>query len=93
METWLLADPEALEEYYNQGFNSNAVPRRMNLEEESKAQVYAAFELATRQTQKGSYGKIKHGSELLKRVSSVKARERCPHCERFFNILEEMIQA
>lgn len=92
MEAWLLADAEALAEYYNQGFNANAVPRRQNLEEEPKLQVYAALEAATRRTQKGSYGKIRHGGELLKRVSAAKARERCPHCERFFQVLTERLQ-
>jgi hypothetical protein len=93
METWLVADPNALAEYYDQGFNANALPRRINLEEEPKAQIYAALENATRQTQKGSYVKIKHGSELLKRVSQEKAKQRCMYCERLFRTLATKIQA
>lgn len=93
METWLVADPEALAEYYNQGFNGNALPRRANLEEEPKGQIYAALEAATRQTQKGSYGKIKHASGLLKTVSSAKAQARCPHCRRFFETITNTIQS
>jgi len=93
METWLVADPEALAEHYNQGFNANALPNRINLEEEPKVQIYAALENATRQTQKGSYGKIKHASELLKRVSQQKAKNRCAHCNRLFTTLAAKIQA
>jgi hypothetical protein len=93
MEAWLVADPEALAEYYDQGFNANALPKRINLEEEPKLQIYAALENATRQTQKGSYGKIKHASELLKRVSQQKAKNRCEHCERLFTTLTAKIQA
>ena len=52
MEAWLVADPEALAEFYDQGFNANALPKRINLEEEPKAQIYVALENATRQTQK-----------------------------------------
>ena len=93
METWLVADPETLADYYNQDFNANALPKRDNLEEELKNQIYAALENATRQTQKGSYGKIKHASELLKRVRHEKVKARCPHCARLFETLAAKIQA
>lgn len=93
MEAWLVADPEALAEYYDQGFNANALPKRINLEEEPKVQIYAALENATRQTQKGSYGKIKHASELLKRVSQQKAKSRCAHRDLLFTALTTKIQA
>jgi hypothetical protein len=93
MEAWLVADPETLTEYYGQGFNANALPRRNNLEQEPKAQIYSALENATRQTQKGSYGKIKHASELLKRIKQEKAKARCEHCNRLFTTLEAKIQA
>jgi hypothetical protein len=93
MEAWLVADPDALTEYYKQGFNANALPRRMNLEEEPKEQIYSALENATRHTQKGSYGKIKHASDLLKRVSQEKAKDRCGHCRRLFDTLSEKIAA
>ncbi len=93
METWLVADPEALGEYYDQGFNAKALPRRTNLEEEPKPQIYAALEAATQQTQKGSYGKIRHASELLKRVSQEKAKTRCHHCDRLFRAVAAKIQS
>jgi hypothetical protein len=93
MEAWLVADPQALADYYKQGFNANALPRRSNLEEEPKAQVYAALEDATRLTQKGSYGKIKHASELLKKVSPEKVKIRCRHCLRLFTVLATTIES
>ena len=85
MEAWLVSDPEAMGLYYGQRFNARALPRRQNLEEEPKAQIYASLDSATRQTQKGAYAKIKLASELLKRVSQEKAKARCPHCRRFFD--------
>jgi hypothetical protein len=93
MEAWLVADPDALADYYDQGFNANALSRRINLEEDPKTQIYSALESATRQTQKGSYGKIKHAGDLLKRVSQQKARNRCPHCERLFVTMTARIQS
>jgi hypothetical protein len=93
METRFVADPEALAEYYDQGFNRNALPRRDNLEDEPKTQIYAAMESATRQTQKGSYGKIKHASKLLTLVSQEKAKTRCHHCDRLFRVVAAKIQS
>jgi hypothetical protein len=87
MEAWLVADREALAGYYKQGFNAKALPDRINLEEEPKTHIYAALEAATRQTQKGSYGKIKHASQLLRQVSPEKAQTRCPHCRRLFETI------
>jgi hypothetical protein len=93
MDAWLVADPDALAEYYGQGFNPNGLPNRLDLEEEPKGQIYNALENATRHTQKGSYGKIKHASELWKRVRQEKARNRCAHCDRLFMTLAAKIQA
>jgi hypothetical protein len=93
METWLVADPEALADFYDQGFNRNALPRRINLEDEPKTQIYAALESATRQTQKGIYSKITHASQLLKRVSQEKAKSRCHHCDRLFRVVAARIQS
>jgi hypothetical protein len=93
METWLVADLEALEEYYGQKFIRAALPPRQNLEEEPKKRVYAALESATRQTQKGNYGKIKHASQLLARVRQDRARARCSHCDPLFKVVTAKIQS
>lgn len=36
METWLVADRDALAKYYGQGFQRKALPNRQNLEKEKK---------------------------------------------------------
>ncbi|MDR0902429.1 MAG: DUF4276 family protein, partial [Opitutaceae bacterium] len=43
METWIVADPEALTRYYGQKFQASALPNRQNLEEEPKPQISAAL--------------------------------------------------
>ena len=91
METWVVADPEALARYYGPGFRANALPARPNLEEESKDAVARALDRATRQTQKGLYQKLMHGSELLKRIDAVKVQQRCRHCEQLFAFLAHAI--
>ena len=87
METWILADSEALAKYYGQNFARNALPKSDDLERVSKADVEQALKQATRKTQKGAYHKIEHASDLLELIDPKKAREKCRHCERLFSVL------
>lgn len=87
METWIVADPGALEEYYGQGFRANALPAAADLETVQKADVARALEHATRSTQKGPYHKIHHASHLLERIDPAKVEARCRHCHRLFEVL------
>ena len=93
METWIVADPDTLREYYGQGFNAGALPRRPNLEEVSKADVERSLEQATAGTQKGRYHKIRHASDLLQRIDPESVKARCRHCERLFIDLGRLIDA
>ena len=93
METWIVADPEALRRYYGQGFHAGALPMRPNLEEEPKASVEDSLERATERTQKGRYDKIRHASELLQRMDAETVKTRCHHCRRLFDDLGQMIDA
>jgi hypothetical protein len=93
METWIVADAEALKEFYGQGFNANALPRRENLEDETKVDVLRALENATRNTKtKGPYAKIRHASHLLQRVDPGKAKTRCACCRALFDELSTAIE-
>ena len=91
MEAWIIADAGALAAYYGQNFNANDIPRNKNLEEVAKAALATALERATRNTQKGAYHKIRHASDLLKRIAPEKVRQRCPNCERMFFALGQAI--
>ena len=92
MEAWLVADPDALTAYYGKDFNPGQLPKRANLEEEPKRDVYRALERATERTSKGMYRKIKHASALLLLINPDKARARCRHCDRLFRTLTENIE-
>lgn len=56
-----------------------------------KEALLHALKTATRPTQKGEYGKIKHASELLKRVRPERVGERCRSFRDFTQWLDEAI--
>jgi hypothetical protein len=91
METWIVADAETLAGYYGKGFHPGALPKRSVLDGEPKAAVYEALETATRSTQKGSYGKIKHAGELLKRITPSVIAARCVSFRDFTSWLDVAI--
>ena len=93
METWIVADSNALAVYYGQGFRANALPSRPNLEKEDKTAVASALYRATERTKKGRYHKIRHAADLLARTDPTKVRARCPHCAQLFDALGAAIAA
>lgn len=92
MENWFLADVDALEQYYGQRFNRSAIPRNQNVEKIAKATVETSLNNATRSTQKGTYHKIQHGTQLLAKVNSAIVRDRAPYCDRLFTKLAGQIE-
>lgn len=92
MEAWIVADADALEEFYGQRFVRSALPTRSNLEEEPKQDIYDKLARATRATQKGEYGKIKHASQLLQNIDPVKVAQRCPRFALFTSWLGATIE-
>ena len=66
VETWLVADPDALAAYYGQGFKRERLPKRTDLEEEPKADVQRKLEAAVG----GIGGGYRHGdsARLIEKV-------------------------
>ena len=93
MEAWIVADSEALAAYYGQGFRVNRLPKAENLETVPKADVVRALDGATRRTRKGTYHKVRHAGDLLKRIDASKVKSRCPHCDRLFKTLDRVVAA
>lgn len=97
MEAWIVADPAALATFYGQHFRLNQLPVNLNLENESKTDLADKLERATsdqgqRKIPKGRYGKIKHGSQLLKLVDPEKVSARCPRFALLTTWLNNMIE-
>jgi hypothetical protein len=91
MESWFLADPDALARFYGQQFGGKQIPARKNVEEVPKPEVEAALKNATAKTQKGEYHKIRHGPQILESLDPDRVRKRAPHCERLFEKLDEAL--
>jgi len=91
METWLVADREALAEFYGQHFRVGNLPQHAHLEAVPKDDVLRCLNHATRDTSKGPYHKVEHGLRLIARVDPAKLRAKCPRAEIFFKGLNDEI--
>ncbi len=93
METWIVADADALTAYYGKRFSRNALPRTQNLEDVPKEDIERALNRATEHTTMGRYHKIRHARYLLGLIDPSRVRQRCGHCDRLFNTLSAQIEA
>lgn len=92
MESWFMADKEALVRYYGQKFTVKTLPKKLSIEHIPKKTVIAQLKRATCNTQKGMYNehkKGKHGFEILARLNPEKVRQGSPYADRFFKTLLE----
>jgi hypothetical protein len=91
MESWFLADPDALAQFYGSQFGIKQIPPRKNVEEVPKSEVETVLKSSTAKTSKGEYHKIRHGAPILESLNADRVRSRAPHCDRLFEALQEAI--
>jgi Domain of unknown function (DUF4276) len=84
METWFVADPEAVGRYFGKDVQVNALPTAADLELVDKSEIGKALAKASKRTAKAGYQKIRDASRLLAEVDPAKVRSRCRHCNRLF---------
>lgn len=89
MESWFLADVGALESFYGQRFNRQALPANPNVEQVAKQTVLRGLEQATQDTGKGHYSKGKHSFEILAELDPAKVREASRYADRLIGVLGE----
>ncbi|MCC7246947.1 MAG: DUF4276 family protein [Saprospiraceae bacterium] len=90
METWFLADIDALNLYFRPDFKATKIPKWNDLESVPKESVFKALEDATASCPKKQYAKGKISFELLKAVSTKKVTEKCPSAARLIEHLKQI---
>jgi hypothetical protein len=88
MESWFLADKQALADYYGQEFLANSLPGQPKIEFISKKDVFNALQHASRTTQKGEYHKTRHGFDLLALIDPTRVRAASTHADRLHVVLK-----
>jgi len=93
MESWFLADRDAIKAFFGQGFNENALPSAP-VEEVTKDTLYNALKQATRACKtKAAYGKSEHSFKLLAAINPEKVTHASPWAKRFVDSLHNKMEA
>ncbi len=87
MESWFLADKDALSSFYGQGFRSQTLPANPNIEQVPKQDVLDGLAQATRDTGKGLYKKGSNSFAILEKLDPEKVRNASPYADRFISAL------
>ena len=90
MESWFLADKDALAGYYGQRFLRNSLPNRPNVEDIPKTDVMAGLEHASQQCQKGKYHKTRHGFAILALINPALVECASLHAKSFHDFLRTL---
>ena len=87
METWLLADRQALVAYFP-NMNTRALPPDTELENRRRQEVLSALENAARPSTKGNYSKARDSFAVLAQANPDALKNRLPHFRRLLETLE-----
>ena len=82
METWFVADIQALKRFYGQGLREAQLLIKRDMERVPKKDVLRWLEHATKATQKGKYDNVDHATHLLGLIDPDLVQKVCPNCRR-----------
>ena len=85
MESWFLADKEALQSFYHQSFRPQDLPQNPTIENIPKQDVFNGLSQATRNTR--SYKKGADSFEILEKLDPAKVRNASHYADRFIRAL------
>ncbi|HLJ09906.1 MAG TPA: DUF4276 family protein [Planctomycetaceae bacterium] len=91
MEAWIVADREALRDFYGPNLNEKQLSGRDDVEEIPTHELLEGLKRATRSTRKGEYHKIRHASILLQRINAGKAASRARHLKSLLEYLAKVL--
>jgi len=89
MEAWFVADRATLRAFFGQGFTDNALPANPNVEEIPKQDLYAALDNASRNSQKGRYGKGRHSFDILSQIDPTRVAAASSWARRLIDTLRD----
>lgn len=87
METWILADREALKRIFHDCWRDSALPQWPKLETVPKASILQALKRATEGCGKKAYAKGKRSFEILKVIDPAIVAAKCPGAKRLLDRL------
>lgn len=92
MESWFLADREAVAAYFGPDFAEATIPAETRpLESIPKATVAKSLDKAARKTPKKGYDKGRDSFALLGRLDPAKLKAASPWARRFFDVLDRLL--
>jgi hypothetical protein len=89
MESWFLADKDALDKYFGADFRLDSLPQNPNVEQISKSDVLQKLDHAAKPTTKAGYHKTRDGPKILEELDPRNVRKGSMHADRFFQTLEK----
>lgn len=92
MESWFIADIDALASFYGPKFHAASLPKNPQIESISKQDVMNGLNKAVRNTPRGEYHKTQHSPGILALLDPSIVRAAAPHCDRLFKILSEKME-
>jgi hypothetical protein len=87
MESWFLADRQALADAYGPRLRTGALPQNPRIEQIPKLDVLNGLIQATRDTQRGTYRKSEQSFSILGKLDPGRVEEAAPYARRFLNTL------
>ena len=91
MESWFLADVAALESFFGPGFRSTALPRRNDIENISKDDVFKHLKTASKGSKRRAYDKGNHSFEILAQIDPEKVTYCSAFAKRMIDILRGLL--
>ena len=89
MEAWLLADRDALREYFGQGFNESRLPQRRDPEDVPKDELEPSLRQASADCSQ-QYAKGPVSFAILSKLDAGKVAERCRQAGALFGYLRSL---
>ena len=89
MEAWLIADWDALREYFGRGFNENRLPGQSDPEQIPQNRLESSLKDASSGCRR-QYAKGTVSFEILERVDASKVEKLCTHAKALFGYLRSL---